>query len=120
MADPKIISEEAMSLVELKAQIKRIKKRDKEPSFRVTRMEEYLNVFVTLSSKDAKELEENLMKLNVPRLKDHHIKKIIDLMPATLEQLKVILQGYALTVNQDNMKKIVAVVKKFVPEEKKS
>ena len=118
MGDPKIISEEPMSMVELKEEIKRIKKRDKEPSFRVGKMEEYLNIFVDFNPKQAQELEEKIKKLNVPRLKDDHIKKIVDVLPVNVDQLKIVLQGYTLTVTQDNMKKIVAVVSEYIPKKK--
>ena len=62
----------------------------------------------------AKELEEKLTKLNVPRLKEQHIHKIIDVLPTTVKDLKVVLQGYTLTVNNDNMKKIADTVNGFV------
>lgn len=106
-------------MVELKQEVAKIKKRDKELGFRVGKIEEYLNIFVTLSSKQQKELEEKLEKLKIPRLKDTHIKKIADILPVNLEQLKVVLQGYTLTVTQDNMKKIVKVVADYLPEKKK-
>ena len=113
MGDPKIISEEPISLFELKSEITKIKKRDKELGFREAKMEDYLNEFVKLKKKEYDELEKKLGKLEIPRLKDMHIKKIIDMLPATVDQLKVILQGYALTVNQKNMKRIVDVVKEY-------
>jgi DNA-directed RNA polymerase subunit F len=119
MSKPRVISESPVSMVEVKEEIKRIKKRDTEPSFRVTKVDDYINSFVVLSLKDEKELIEKIEKLGIPRLKDEHIKKLIDLMPITLDQLKVILQGYVITVNQDNMKKLVAVFKEYVPEEPK-
>ena len=119
MGNPEIISEEPISMVELKAEVAKIKKRDKELGFRVGKIEEYLNVFVTLNSKQAKELEEKLVGLKIPRLKDIHIKKIVDTLPVNLDQLKVVLQGYTLTVTQDNMKKIVKVVSEYLPEKKK-
>ncbi len=118
MGDPKIISEEPMGMVELKEEIKRIKKRDKEPSFRVGKVEEYLNIFVDLNPKQAEELEEKIKKLNVPRLKNDHIKKIVDVLPVNVDQLKIVLQGYTLTVTQENMKKIVAVVSEYIPKKK--
>ena len=113
MGDPKIISEEPISLFELKSEITKIKKRDKELGFRAAKMEDYLNEFVKLKKKEYDELEKKLGKLEIPRLKDMHIKKIIDMLPSTVDQLKVILQGYALTVNQKNMKRIVDVVKEY-------
>jgi len=118
MSKPRIISESPVSMVEVKEEIKRIKKRDAEPSFRVTKVDEYLSGFVTLSSKDEKELIEKIEKLAIPRLKDEHIKKLIDLMPINVDQIKVILQGYVITVSQDNMKKLAAVFQEYLPEEK--
>ena len=118
MSKPRIISESPVSMVEVKEEIKRIKKRDAEPSFRVTKVDEYLSTFVTLSSKDEKELIEKIEKLSIPRLKEEHIKKLVDLMPVNVEQLKVILQGYVITVSQDNMKKLAAVFQEYLPEEK--
>jgi len=118
MSKPRVISESPVSMVEVKEEIKRIKKRDTEPSFRVTKVDEYLSGFVTLSSKDEKELIEKIEKLSIPRLKEEHIKKLVDLMPINVDQLKVILQGYVVTVSQDNMKKLAAVFQEYLPEEK--
>lgn len=118
MSKPVVISESPISMVEVKEEIKRIKKRDAEPSFRATKVDEYLSSFVTLSSKDEKELIEKIEKLSIPRLKEEHIKKMVDLMPVNLEQVKVILQGYVITVSQDNMKKLAAVFQEYLPEEK--
>ncbi len=118
MTKVKIISETPMSLVEVKEEVKRIKKRDAEPSFRVNKVDEYLNSFTTLSPKKEKELVDKINELNIPRLKEDHIKKLVDIMPTTLDQLKVIMQGYVITVNQDNMKKLVSVFKEYVPDKK--
>ena len=54
----------------------------------------------------------------MPRLKAEHIVKILDILPTTEDHLKLILQGYILTISQANMKKIVDLVKEYAPEEK--
>lgn len=115
---PQISEEQPISIYELKKEISKIKKRDDGLSLRATKTEEYLNSFVVLKQKDAEDLEKELIALEVPRLKDFHIKKIIDLLPETVEELKVILQGYTLTINKDYQKKIIDAVKKYVPEVK--
>jgi DNA-directed RNA polymerase subunit F len=76
-------------------------------------MEDYLNQFTTLSTEENKKLVDELTKLDIPRLRGTHIIKIADLIPETVDDIKVILQGYALTVTTDNMKKIVGVTSKF-------
>jgi DNA-directed RNA polymerase subunit F len=107
MADIEIISEKPITMSELKQELEKIKKRDKELNFRATRTEEYLQHFETTDK--VEELFKKLESLKIPRLKAIHIIKIIDLMPQTVEELKVILQGYPITVNNDNLKKIADV-----------
>ncbi|MBW3012649.1 hypothetical protein KY325_05140 [Candidatus Woesearchaeota archaeon] len=114
MADPKVIKEKPVSMAELKAELARIKKRDGDAGFRAEKTEEYLNVFVKISHTKAKELHDELEKLQIPRLAEDHIIKIIDIMPANVEELKVVLQGYALTVSKENMKKICDAVAKYL------
>jgi DNA-directed RNA polymerase subunit F len=111
MATPTIIKEEPLSMGQVKEEIEKIKKRDKELGFRTVRTEEYLQSFV---KKDTAKLVETLKKLNIARLKDEYIVKIADLLPTTVDDLKAVLQGYTVTVNKDNMAKIVEEVKKFV------
>lgn len=111
--NPEIISENPITMAELKERLVEIKKRDKELNLKSGRTEEYLNQFVSLKPKKAEELKEKLTKLDIPRLKEAHIVKIVDLLPSTVDDLKLILQGYTLTVSKDNFKKIVDVVKEF-------
>lgn len=113
MAKPEILNEEPISIVDLKEELEKIKKRDGELNFRANKTEEYLGQFVTLSTKKAAEMKDKIEKLKIPRLKAEHIMKIIDLMPANVESLKVMLQGYTLTVSQENIKKIVGAVEEF-------
>ncbi|MDD5086292.1 MAG: hypothetical protein PHV16_00925 [Candidatus Nanoarchaeia archaeon] len=113
MVNPEILSEQPITMVELKEEIEKIKKRDKELNFRVGKTEEYLSHFKTLSKSKHDELIKKIEGLNIPRLKDIHIKKIVDLMPRTVDDVKVILQGYALTISNDNVKKIAGIVDEF-------
>jgi len=116
---PTVIEEKEMPMYELKDELAKIKKRDPELNFRVQKTEEYINVFVALKPKQAKELVGKLTKLNVPRMGDKILYKIVDILPRTVEELKVVLQGYPVTVNNDNMKKIAKTVAEFLPEKKK-
>ncbi len=105
-----IISERPISISELKQELETIKKRDKELNFRALRTEEYLQHFT--ESKGQAELHKKLESLSIPRLKDIHIVKIVDILPKTVDELKTILQGYTITVNNENLKKIIETVNK--------
>jgi DNA-directed RNA polymerase subunit F len=112
MTEKSIINEIPISMHELKKELEKIKKRDKELNFRAAKTEEYLQQITSFKKSD--ELNEKLVKLNIPRLKDQHIKKIVDILPTTVKDLKVVLQGYTLTINNENAKKIVDTVNQFV------
>ena len=112
MADMQIVSETSMNMYQLKKELEKIKKRDNELNFRANRTEEYLHQVATL--KNSEELFEKMMKLNIPRLKEQHIHKIIDVAPTTVNGLKVVLQGYTITLNNESMKKIVDTLNEFL------
>ncbi len=111
MPNEEILSETPISMAEMRNELELIKKRDKELNLRAEKTLEYINQFTKLKEKEIKESHNKLEKLKIPRLREQHIKKIIDVMPTTVDDLKVLLQGYTLSVNNDNLKKIVKVIK---------
>jgi len=110
----KIIAQTPINATELHAEMKRIKERDKELGFRAQKTVDYLESMDVLEAKKGKELMEKLLKLDVPRLRDMHFHKIIDLMPTSGKDVKIVLQGYNLTVSADACKKIADVVAEYV------
>lgn len=114
MSDMQIVSETPMNMYQLKKELEKIKKRDSELNFRANRTEEYLQQVLALKNTD--ELFDKIMKLNIPRLKEQHVHKIIDIAPTTMNELKVILQSYTITVNNDAMKKIVDTLTDFLKD----
>jgi DNA-directed RNA polymerase subunit F len=116
MTKPTILSEEPMSIAEVKESLKNIKEKDKELTFRANKTEEYVSQFTALDSKKAAELIEKLTKLNVPRLKEQHIKKIADILPAKAKDVKAVLQGYTVTVKAEHLQKIADAVAGFIPK----
>lgn len=119
MINPKILEEAPLTGAEVKEELEKTKKRDKELGFRANKTDEYLGQMIQLKQEKAKELVSKLAGLNIPRLKDSHIKKIVDVMPKTLDELKMIMQAYPISVSNDNMKKIVETVSGFLPDSKK-
>ena len=101
MGDTQIISEAPINSYQLKKELEKIKKRDGELNFRANKTEEYLNQIADI--KNADELHDKLVKLNIPRLKEQHIHKILDVGPTTVNELKVVLQGYTVTINIDSI-----------------
>lgn len=114
MSKPEIKSEAPISMVEVKGMLSKVKKRDGELSFRANKAEEYLNQFATISQKKTDELKKRLEGLGVPRLKENHIIKLIDLMPDTADDVKLVLSSFqTLTVSQDNQKKLAKAISEY-------
>jgi DNA-directed RNA polymerase subunit F len=119
MTHPKIVEHNPVSMAEMKDLLKDIRKRDGELSFRGQKTEEYLEQIGVLRPKEAVELFEKIKKLDIPRFKDEHICKIIDVMPLNTNELKMVMQGYALTVANDNLAKIQKLVDEFMSKKLK-
>ncbi len=118
MPEIKIIEEKPISIAELKDELKEIKKRDDELGFRTAKVAEQIDLLKVVKAKDAEEIFEKVQKLNVPRLKDAQIYKIIDLLPQNSLELKNIVQSYSLTVTNDNIEKILEILADYVPKKK--
>ena len=111
MAEIKIVNEKPISLFDMKKNLEEIKKRDKELNFRAKKTDEYLNSVVKI--KKYKELYEELETLDVLRLKDKHIIKIIDILPINLDSVRMIFSNEPITIKQEDLQKICDTVKKY-------
>ena len=118
MTSMEVIKKAAITFAELRKELKSIKKRDGQLSFRANKTEEYLDAFTKISTKDVKEIKDEIEKLKLTRLKENHIAKLIDLMPKTVSEAKIILQGYSLSIKNEELKKIVDIIKKRIPKKK--
>ncbi|MEN7982505.1 MAG: hypothetical protein ABFQ65_03590 [Nanoarchaeota archaeon] len=71
----------------------------------------FIKKFTKLDAKKAKELKAKLVKLDLMKLKDEHIIKIIDVMPENQENLNKIISG--INLDEDETKKILESIKEF-------
>ena|SRR3989338_9777067 len=114
MTKPTILEEVSLNTVQLKKALDEIKKRDEELNFRSQKTEEYLQQATILTLKDHDALLKGLEELNIPRLKDTHFNKIIDLLPKNGDNVKLLFQGQTISISDDNAKKIASVVEGFL------
>lgn len=71
----------------------------------------FIKKFNKLKAKDAKELRNEIEKLEIIKIKPENTAKIIDILPETSEELNKIFVDVSL--NEDETKKILETVKKF-------
>lgn len=72
----------------------------------------YAKKFCNLDEKEAKALKEELLELNIAKLKEKHIVKIIDLMPEDASDVRKIFFGEDTSLEQNEIEKILQVITK--------
>jgi len=113
MGDITLLSETPVSLSEVKNTIELNKKEKKELNFRENKVIEYVNLFCKIKPKESTQLKEEIANLNIARLKERHIIKIIDILPEDVETLKVVFAGEELTLKTEDLNKIIEITKKY-------
>ncbi len=111
MSEAKILSEKPVSFFYV---LKELKKTEKEKlGFRAGKTFDYLSKFTRLNEKQYEEVYKNVMDLNLPRVKDIHIIKIVDLWPEDIESLKLVFSSDNLSLKTEQLQQILDVLKKF-------
>ena len=116
MSNPQFVEEKPLALADVKSILHDIEKRDKELSYLSNKAKEYLDAFVKLDLKKKAELHQKLTDLNLVRLKEEYIVKIIDFLPKTVNDLKVVLQAYPVSLPKKDQESIIKAVAEFVEE----
>ncbi|MBU4502093.1 MAG: hypothetical protein KKA79_05850 [Nanoarchaeota archaeon] len=113
MSNLKVLEETPISAVELKEKLNKVKKRDKELGKKATKTVEYLNTFTNLKIKEAEDIKKKIINLNIPRLRDRHIVKVLDIMPKEIDSLKMLFSGENITIKEEDLNKVLEVIKKI-------
>ena len=106
----KVLSERPVLPQEVKNFLEKITK-DTDPSFIEEKTISYLRTIPLIDYEDAKKLYEELRSLNYPELSQTILIKIVEFLPETIDDLKVIL--YGITLEKEKAEKILEIVKKY-------
>lgn len=114
MPQLKVIKEEPITLSELKKHLESIKKVEEDLNFRSNKTYEYVHQLNLISATKSKELKKKLEALEIPRLKEEYIVKIIDTLPfKKSDQIKQLFQGYPISLNNADIQKIFDVASEY-------
>lgn len=116
MSKPEMLEKHAMNIVQVKAALEKIKETEPELNFRAAKTHEYAEDFAKISLADAAELYEKMKGLEIPRLKDTHMHKLIDIMPTSEKQVKIVLSAMNLTPTAEQTKKLADVIAEYAPK----
>lgn len=105
-----IIEEKPLTLIEFKEKLVDIEKRDKEISMKAQKTKDYLTAYASKTKKVA-DARKSLQDLQISRLKERHIIKLIDLSPKNIDEIRSIFSGENLTVKQEDLNRILEALK---------
>ena len=103
-----------VSLSEVKNILKKVEKERKELLYEQKVALEHANKFARLPAKKTEDLIKELTKLEF--LQEIHAYKIADLLPTTEDDVKTIFAKERITLSENNIKKILEIVKKYSVE----
>lgn len=106
-----IKSEEPITLAEAEALLK--KRKEEEMRYEQKASYEYVHKFSELSKKEAKELVEKLLDLDLVKVKKEHAVKIADLLPENKDDLRAIFAKERFSLKSDEMEQILEVVDQY-------
>ena len=99
-----------LSMIEVKGTLE--KKKDSKDE-KIKDVRRYIRKFVKISKNDAEKIKDELKKLEIIKLKERHIAKIIDLLPKDNEDLRKIFVNEDVSLNQEEIGKIINVTSKI-------
>lgn len=115
MAKPVLVEEVPITLAEAKVELDALQARDTTLNFRAGKCYEYLNDFATvLTAGQAQELRKKLQNAHVSRLREDHIVKIIDVLPQTPDEVRLLFQGGTVSLTKKDFADIAAIVQEFL------
>ncbi|MGM5483746.1 MAG: hypothetical protein ACQER9_02405 [Nanobdellota archaeon] len=112
MAQPKVIEEKPVDIYQVLSELKKIEKKDEELGFRSMRTKEYIEETKQLSEKKAKEIRDSIVALNIPRMKEEAISKIIDINPVSVQDLKQLINTFNVAIKDEYIKQIFDILNK--------
>lgn len=71
----------------------------------------FIKRFTKLSASEALKLKQNLETLNIAKLKEEDIVKLIDFKPEDAEDVRKIFAGSEFSLNQDEITKVLEIFK---------
>lgn len=109
--DMKILEENPITMLEMREKLDKIEKRDKELNFRSNKTKGYLDALMLAEKDHLEEKRKKLKNLDIQRLRDRHIVKLLDIMPEDMDDLKILFAGENLTLNEEDLNKILETLK---------
>ncbi len=89
------------------------KSKKNELTYREEKIQDFLKKRVKLNSKKFEEAKNELLALELARLDEEHIIKILEIMPKSGVELRALVSHSGTIIIDDSVKKILDILKKY-------
>ncbi len=113
MSNYEILSKEPISNTQVKSIISKKAKETEELTYREKKTKDYLKTYTKLKLSDFKKAREELLTLEIRRIEEKHIIKILDIMPKNGTELRAIVSHSGMVFVDESVEKILEVLKKY-------
>lgn len=111
MSNYKIIEKEEISGVEVLTKLQEITESKEEPTYREEKTIEFLKQDLTLDLETFNKIKEEIKNLEISRLENYQIIKIVELNPKNGTQLRAILSSSGTLLVDENVQKVLKILK---------
>lgn len=112
MSNYDLIEKQAISYSEVSAIIDE-KAKSRELTYREDKIKEYLKNFSKLNLKKYNDAKKELLALNIARLEEEHIVKVLDIMPKNGTELRAIVSHSGTVLVDQSVTSILDVLNKY-------
>lgn len=95
------------------AEAKEILKEVKRQNYVQKQALEYASKFSKMTTSKAKKLTDELLEAGIPRIKDRHLVKLVDLMPKTHDEMRAIFAKEEIAFTKQDMDKVLEILEKY-------
>lgn len=112
MSNYKVLSIEPISNIEVFNEIDK-KAKDSELTYREEKTHEYIKKFAKLKVTNFKKAFAEIKELEISRLEDEQIIKVVELMPQNGTELRAIVSHSGVVLVDENVTKVLDVLNKY-------
>lgn len=112
MSNYEIVGTEPLSGAEVMDHIKKCEK-DRELTYREDKIKDYLKKTLKLSKTKFNEAKKKVVALEIPRLEEEHIVKILEIMPQNGTELRSIVSNSGTVLVDESVTQILDVLKEY-------
>lgn len=95
------------------AKAKKILAEVKEPNYEQKQAMEYASKFAKVPYESVEKIVAELREAGIPRMRDRQLKKMVDIMPKSQDEIKVLMMKEDLTLSKKDIDKILEILGKF-------